>query len=87
MLLAKTLSSTTFKHALIAIGTFGVIASAIFSYVHLSTSSYVRGPPVILDHVHILAEPLFSLDNDPIWFVRVTGGGNNSVPDAAFGTD
>jgi hypothetical protein len=43
VLLAKTLSSTTFKHALIAIGTFGVIASAIFSYVYLSTSSYVRG--------------------------------------------
>jgi signal transduction histidine kinase len=43
VLLAKTLSSTTFKQALIAIGTFGVIASAIFSYVYLSTSSYVRG--------------------------------------------
>lgn len=43
MLLAKTLSSTTFKQALIAIGTFGVIASAIFSYVYLSTFSYVRG--------------------------------------------
>jgi hypothetical protein len=43
VLLAKTLSSTTFKHALTAIGTFGVIASAIFSYVYLSTSSYVRG--------------------------------------------
>ena len=28
--------------ALIAIGTFGVIVSAIFSYVYLSTSSYVR---------------------------------------------
>ena len=43
MLLAKTLTSTTFKQALIAIGTFGVIASAIFGYVYLSTSSYVRG--------------------------------------------
>ena len=43
MLLAKTLSSTTFKQALIAIGTFGMIASAIFSYVYVSTSSYVRG--------------------------------------------
>jgi signal transduction histidine kinase len=29
--------------ALIAIGAFGVIVSAIFSYVYLSTSSYVRG--------------------------------------------
>jgi signal transduction histidine kinase len=42
VLLAKTLASTTFKQALIAIGAFGVIASAIFSYVYLSTSSYVR---------------------------------------------
>ena len=42
MLLAKTLTSSTFKIALIAIGTFGVIVSAIFSYVYLSTASYVR---------------------------------------------
>ena len=42
MLLAKTLTSSTFKLALIAIGTFGMIVSAIFSYVYLSTSSYVR---------------------------------------------
>ncbi len=42
MLLAKTLTSSTFKLALIAIGTFGVIVSAIFSYVYQSTSSYVR---------------------------------------------
>lgn len=42
MLLAKTLTSSTFRLALIAIGTFGAIASAIFSYVYLSTSSYVR---------------------------------------------
>ena len=42
MLLAKTLTSSTFKLALIAIGTFGVIVSAIFSYVYLSASSYVR---------------------------------------------
>ncbi len=42
MLLAKTLTSSTFKLALIAIGTFGVIVSGIFSYVYLSTSSYVR---------------------------------------------
>ena len=42
MLLAKTLTSSTFKLALIAIATFGVIVSAIFSYVYLSTSSYVR---------------------------------------------
>ena len=42
MLLAKTLTSSTFKLALIAIGTFGVIVSAIFSYVYLSTSTFVR---------------------------------------------
>ena len=42
MLLAKTLTSSTFRLALISIGTFGVIVSAIFSYVYLSTSSYVR---------------------------------------------
>jgi signal transduction histidine kinase len=42
VLLAKTLTSSTFKLALIAIGTFGVIISVIFSYVYLSTSSYVR---------------------------------------------
>lgn len=43
MLLAKTLRSSTFRLALIAIGAFGVIVSAIFSYVYLSTSAYVRG--------------------------------------------
>jgi signal transduction histidine kinase len=42
VLLAKTLRSSTFKLALIAIGTFGVIVSIIFSYVYLSTISYVR---------------------------------------------
>jgi signal transduction histidine kinase len=42
VLLAKTLRSSTFKLALIGIATFGVIASAIFAYVYLSTSSYVR---------------------------------------------
>ena len=42
MLLTKTLTSSTFRLALIAIGTFGLIVSAIFSYVYLSTSSYVR---------------------------------------------
>jgi signal transduction histidine kinase len=43
VLLAKTLTSSTFKLALIAIGTFGMIVSAIFGYVYLSTSTYVRG--------------------------------------------
>jgi signal transduction histidine kinase len=42
VLLAKTLTSSTFKLALIAIGTFGLIVSAILSYVYLSTASYVR---------------------------------------------
>jgi signal transduction histidine kinase len=42
VLLAKTLTSSTFKLAMIAIGTFGLIAAAILSYVYLSTSSYAR---------------------------------------------
>jgi signal transduction histidine kinase len=42
VLLAKTLTSSTFKLSLIAIGTFGMIVTAIFSYVYQSTSSYVR---------------------------------------------
>jgi signal transduction histidine kinase len=42
VLLGKTLTSSTFRQALIAIATFGLIVSAIFSYVYLSTSSYVR---------------------------------------------
>ena len=42
MLLAKTFSSSTFRLALIAIGTFGLIVSAIFAYVYWSTVSYVR---------------------------------------------
>ena len=48
MLLAKTLRSSTFKLALIAIGTFGVIVAAIFAYVYLSTIAYVRSRS---DHV------------------------------------
>ncbi len=43
MLLAKTFTSSTFKLALIAILGFGVIVAAIFAYVYVSTSSYVRG--------------------------------------------
>jgi signal transduction histidine kinase len=43
VLLAKTLTSSTFKLALIAIATFGAIVSAIFGYVYVSTTSYVRG--------------------------------------------
>jgi hypothetical protein len=42
VLLLKTLTSSTFKLALIAIATFGVIVTVIFSYVYLSTSAYVR---------------------------------------------
>jgi signal transduction histidine kinase len=42
VLLAETLKSSTFKLALIAIGAFGAIVSAIFIYVYLSTSTYVR---------------------------------------------
>jgi signal transduction histidine kinase len=43
VLIDKTLASSTFRLALIAIGTFGLIVSGILSYVYLSTSSYVRG--------------------------------------------
>ena len=42
MLLAKTLTSSTFKLALTAIAAFGVIVAAIFIYVYAATSSYVR---------------------------------------------
>jgi signal transduction histidine kinase len=42
VLLAKTLSSSTFKLALIAIGAFGIVVLALFSYVYFSTASYVR---------------------------------------------
>jgi signal transduction histidine kinase len=42
VLLAKTFTSSTFKLALIAIGTFGVITAAIFAFVYLSTTSFVR---------------------------------------------
>jgi signal transduction histidine kinase len=41
--LAKTLRSSTFKLALIAIGIFGAIVLTLFSYVYLSTAYYVRG--------------------------------------------
>ncbi len=42
MLLAKTLSSSTFRHALIAIGIFGLIVGAIFAYVYFGTLAYVE---------------------------------------------
>jgi signal transduction histidine kinase len=42
VLLAKTLKSSTFRLALIAIGAFGLIVSAIFAYVYWSTLSYAR---------------------------------------------
>src|SRR5262249_33907830 len=56
VLLAKTLTSSTFKLALIAIGTFGVIVSAIFGYVYLSTSTYVRSRSdraIMAEHVDL----------------------------------
>jgi signal transduction histidine kinase len=42
VLLAKTFTSSTFKVAVIAILTFGSAVSAIFLFVYLSTTSYVR---------------------------------------------
>lgn len=41
-LLAKTLRSSTFKLALVAIAVFGAIVIALFGYVYLSTASFVR---------------------------------------------
>jgi signal transduction histidine kinase len=42
VLLAKTLSSSTFRLALIAIGIFGLIVGAMIAYVYLGTLAYVR---------------------------------------------
>ena len=56
MLLAKTLGSSTFRLALIGIAAFGVIAAAIFAYVYVSTSSYVRGRfdrTIMADHASL----------------------------------
>ncbi|WP_316165713.1 MULTISPECIES: HAMP domain-containing sensor histidine kinase [unclassified Bradyrhizobium] len=43
MLLAKTLRSSTFRLALIAIGIFGLIVGAMIAYVYFGTLAYVRG--------------------------------------------
>ncbi len=42
MLLAKTLRSSTYRLALVAIGVFGAIVIGLFTYVRWSTASYVR---------------------------------------------
>ncbi|WFU73920.1 HAMP domain-containing sensor histidine kinase [Bradyrhizobium sp. CB2312] len=42
MLLAKTLRSSTFRLALIAIAVFGLIVAAIMAYVYFGTLAYVR---------------------------------------------
>ncbi|MGJ0507673.1 MAG: ATP-binding protein [Methylocystis sp.] len=47
VLLAKTLRSSTYKLALVAIGVFGALVIALFAYVRWSTASYVRG---VADH-------------------------------------
>src|SRR3974377_566483 len=57
VLLAKTFHSSTFKLALIAIGVFGIIVCAIFSYVYLSTASYIRSRSdraIIADYASLL---------------------------------
>jgi signal transduction histidine kinase len=41
-LLAKTLRSSTFKHALLAIVVFGAFVIALFGYVYFSTAAFVR---------------------------------------------
>lgn len=43
MLLAKTLLSSTFRLALIAIAAFGLIVAAIMAYVYFGTIAYVQG--------------------------------------------
>lgn len=43
MLLAKTLRSSTFRLALIAIAAFGLIVAAIMAYVYFGTIAYVQG--------------------------------------------
>jgi signal transduction histidine kinase len=43
VLLAKTLRSSTFRLALIAIAVFGLIVAAIMAYVYYATLGYVRG--------------------------------------------
>ncbi|MBR0905624.1 HAMP domain-containing sensor histidine kinase [Bradyrhizobium liaoningense] len=43
MLLAKTLRSSTFRLALIAIAAFGLIVAAIMAYVYFGTLAYVEG--------------------------------------------
>lgn len=42
MLLAKTLRSTTFRLALACIAIFGAMVIALFAYIYVSTSSFVR---------------------------------------------
>jgi signal transduction histidine kinase len=42
VLLAKTLRSSTFRQALLAIAVFGVIVAAIMAYVYVGTLAYVR---------------------------------------------
>ena len=57
MLLIKTLTSSTFKLALIAIGTFGVVVSIIFAYVYLSTANFVRSRSdraIMTEHASLL---------------------------------
>ena len=43
MLLAKTLRSSTFRLALIAIAALGLIVAAIMAYVYFGTIAYVQG--------------------------------------------
>ncbi len=56
MLLVKTLRSSTFKLALVAIAIFGVIVLVLFSYVYLSTVNYVsaQADRAITDELHLL---------------------------------
>ena len=91
MLLAKTLTSSTFRQALIAIATFGLIVSAIFSYVYLSTSSYVRSRSdraIETDHASLRDAYARSGRDGLIDLIRQrvsdNGLGDKGVADAAY---
>jgi signal transduction histidine kinase len=91
VLLAKTLTSSTFRQALIAIATFGLIVSAIFSYVYLSTSSYVRSRSdraIETDHASLRDAYARSGRDGLIDLIRQrvsdNGLGDKGVADAAY---
>jgi signal transduction histidine kinase len=55
VLLAKTLRSSTFRLALIAIAAFGLIVAAVIAYVYVTTLAYVRGRVGDVGDLHVFA--------------------------------